>query len=58
MSHTSETARNRVLPFLLDGLLYFVELLAIAADQDERAVLGQLECREATYAGGRAGGAS
>jgi len=40
---------------LLDSLLDLVELLAVATDQDDRAVLGQLECREVTYAGGRAG---
>ena len=47
--------RNRVLAFLLDGLLHLVELSTVAADQDDRAVLGQFECRAATDAGGRAG---
>ncbi len=47
--------RHRMLALLLDGLLHLVELAAVATDQDDRAVLGQLESREATYAGGRAG---
>jgi hypothetical protein len=47
--------RHRVLPLLLDGLLHLAELSAVAADQDDPAVLGQLKCREATYAGSRAG---
>jgi hypothetical protein len=47
--------RNRVLPFSLDRLLHFVELLAVPANQHDSAVLGQLKCRAATYAGGRAG---
>jgi hypothetical protein len=47
--------RNRVLPSLLDGLLHLVEFSAVAADQDDRTVLRQLKCREAPYAGGRAG---
>jgi hypothetical protein len=47
--------RHRVLASLLDGLLHLVELLAVAADEDDRAVLGQFKCRGATYAGGRAG---
>ena len=46
---------DRVSPFLLDGLLHFAELLAVPADQHDSAVLGQLERREASYAGGRAG---
>jgi hypothetical protein len=44
-----------VLALLLNGLLQLVELLAIPADQNDRAMLGQLECRAAAYAGGRAG---
>ena len=47
--------RYRVLALFLDGFLHLVELAAVAADQDDRAVLGQLECRGAAYAGGRAG---
>jgi hypothetical protein len=44
--------RNRVLTLLLDGLLHLGELSRVAADQDNCAVLGQFECREAAYAGG------
>jgi hypothetical protein len=40
---------------LLDGLLSFIELFAVAAGEHDSGVLGKLECREATYAGGRAG---
>jgi len=47
--------RNRVLSFLLDGLLHLVELSAVSADQDDCAVLGQFECSAATNAGGRSG---
>src|SRR5262249_4092556 len=47
--------RHRVLALLLDRLLHFVELSAVATDQDDGAVLGQLECGAATYAEGRAG---
>src|SRR5262249_1488985 len=47
--------RHRVLALLLDGPLHLVELSAVAADQDDRAVPGQLECRATPYAGGRAG---
>ena len=34
--------RNRVPALLLDGLLHLVELAAVAADQDDGAVPGQL----------------
>jgi hypothetical protein len=44
-----------VLPSLLDGLPHFVELLAVPANQRDSAVPGQLQCREASYAGGRTG---
>jgi len=51
-SHTTETA---CCPFCSMVFLHLVELSAVAADQDDRAVLGQLKCGAATYAGGRAG---
>jgi hypothetical protein len=44
-----------VLPFLLDGFLHFIELLAVPANQHDSAVLGHLQCREASYTGGRTG---
>jgi|GEM_PF-4795995 len=47
--------RDRVLPFSLNGRLHLGELSAASADQDDRTVLGQFECRAATDAGGRAG---
>ena len=47
--------RHRVLAVLRDHLLHLLELAAVAADQDDRAIFGQFECRGATDAGGRAG---
>jgi hypothetical protein len=44
-----------MLALLLDDFLHLAELSAVAADEDYGAVLGQLECRAASYAGGRTG---
>jgi len=35
---------------LLEGLPNLIELFAVPADEYDSAVLGQLECRGATYA--------
>jgi hypothetical protein len=40
--------------FLYD-LLHLSKLFTVASDQNDRAMLGQLECRGATNAGRRAG---
>nr|WP_236038938.1 hypothetical protein [Ktedonobacter robiniae] len=40
--------------FSFNDLLHLVELSTVAPDQYDRAVLGQLDCRGATYTGGRA----
>jgi hypothetical protein len=42
--------RHGVLALLLDDLLDFVWFSAVTADQNDRAVLGQFECREPTVA--------
>jgi hypothetical protein len=47
--------RHRVLALLRDQLSHLLELAAVAADQHDRAMFGQFECRGATDAGGRAG---
>ena len=47
--------RYRVPTSLLDGVLHFIELHAVAPDKDGRAVLGQFQRREAADAGGGAG---
>ena len=52
------TGRTRPTPragLSLDCLLHLVELSAVATHQHDRAVPGQLECRVAADAGGRAG---
>jgi hypothetical protein len=50
-SHTTDTARW---PFSSMAFLHFAEFRAVATDQDDPAVLGQLKCCGSTYAGGRA----